>query len=264
MSKNMHSNVGSTAPSVAYGMHTASPISHFTQATYLQPTAHNSLACLGPTHATYKPMTSCNRGTSSHATTRWSHANCEQPIIKPALQPCSCTVSLHVAMLTCTGDHHRDSRRGTTARQHACWSMAAGNSLSHHTVYRPHCMHRAPLYMVCHDHGFTCQQGHWHVHMQTSGHSFCNLIRGRDRLADQFQVLPKLHSQACLKVPVNVAVHEPHAWVVGPESQSFGGAQLGCFDGSLPTDSKATRSSSPGFVLGEPTVVLSQQTMHVV
>ncbi len=30
------------------------------------------------------------------------------------------------------------------------------------------------------------------------------------------------------------------------------------------TDSKATRSSSPGFVLGEPTVVLSQQTMQVV
>ncbi len=43
---------------------------------------------------------------------------------------------------------------------------------------------------------------------------------------------------------------------------SFNGAQLGCFDGSLPTDSKATRSSSPGFVLGEPTVVLSQQTMQ--
>ena len=48
---------------------------------------------------------------------------------------------------------------------------------------------------------------------------------------------------------------------IGP---GFGGAQLGCFDGSLSTDSKATRSSSPGFVLGEPTVVLSQQTMQVV
>jgi hypothetical protein len=48
------------------------------------------------------------------------------------------------------------------------------------------------------------------------------------------------------------------------EAYAFGGAQLGCFDGSLSTDSKATRSSSPGFVLGEPTVVLSQQTMQVV
>ncbi len=51
---------------------------------------------------------------------------------------------------------------------------------------------------------------------------------------------------------------------LGRELANFGGAQLGCFDGSLSTDSKATGSSSPGLVLGEPTVVLGQQTMQVV
>jgi hypothetical protein len=44
----------------------------------------------------------------------------------------------------------------------------------------------------------------------------------------------------------NIDVTSPSAGL-GEIVAAFSGAQPGCFDGSLSTDSKATRSSSPGF-----------------